>query len=99
MIVFERGVSHGHTAHLPRAPEHPQAAIVRGAALSGLHDIQPTSRLSRRHYGFAYIDTFDPLRHRPCDRIRSKWTGQYGGHGNLKWKLAKASCTSDLQVI
>lgn len=79
-------------------PEHPQAAIVRGAALSGLYDIQPTSRRSRRHYGFAYVETFDPLRHRPEDKIRSAWHSGWGGHGNLKWELAKVSCTNDLRA-
>ncbi|KAF7189778.1 Heat shock 70 kDa protein 12B [Pseudocercospora fuligena] len=32
-------------------PEHPQAAIAKGAALSGLLNIRPSSRKCRRHYG------------------------------------------------
>ncbi|KAL3421237.1 hsp70 protein [Phlyctema vagabunda] len=34
-------------------PEHPQAAVVRGAALRGLEGIAPRMKQSRRHYGIS----------------------------------------------
>ena len=81
-------------------PEHPQAAIVRGAALSGLLDIQPTSRRSRRHYGFEYVYDCDcdPLRHRNQDTYKSyksPWNGRLKCGGNLKWELAKDSLVDE----
>ncbi|GIZ37993.1 hypothetical protein CKM354_000142000 [Cercospora kikuchii] len=57
-------------------PEHPQSAIVRGAALSGLHNIQPTSRRSRLHYGWACHEAFDSLRHHPEDYTSSRLVGE-----------------------
>ncbi|KAE9364639.1 Hsp70 family protein-like protein [Stipitochalara longipes BDJ] len=34
-------------------PEHPESAIVRGAAIRGLEGIAPRMKRARRHYGFA----------------------------------------------
>ncbi|EME38937.1 hypothetical protein DOTSEDRAFT_83580 [Dothistroma septosporum NZE10] len=70
-------------------PEHPQAAIVRGAALSGLQQIQPSSRRARRHYGFVLGNKFDPVRHRPKDKYTSPWDGSPMAEGNLHWKMEK----------
>lgn len=71
-------------------PQHPQSAIVRGAALSGLLKIQPSSRRSRRHYGFEILQPFDPLRHRAQDRCVWPWTGQMYASGNMVWDLKKS---------
>ncbi|KAK4609911.1 Heat shock protein 12B [Fulvia fulva] len=70
-------------------PEHPQAAIVRGAALSGLQQIQPTSRRARRHYGFCFSLPFDRVRHRAQDKYIFAWDGSARADGNLCWEMAK----------
>ncbi|PPJ53004.1 hypothetical protein CBER1_11214 [Cercospora berteroae] len=58
-------------------PEHPQAAIVRGAALRGLAGIAPRKRRCRSHYGFMISRSFqegiDPAEDAfidPCDGIK-----------------------------
>ncbi|KAH8762343.1 Hsp70 family protein-like protein [Hyaloscypha finlandica] len=58
-------------------PDHPQSAVVRGAALRGLEGIAPRMKRARRHYGIglcfrfregtdpeelAYIDEFDNIK-------------------------------------
>ncbi|OBT82580.1 hypothetical protein VE02_08680 [Pseudogymnoascus sp. 03VT05] len=39
-------------------PEHPQAAVVQGAALRGLEGIAPRVKHARYHYGFSISKTF-----------------------------------------
>ncbi|RFU34080.1 hypothetical protein B7463_g2225, partial [Scytalidium lignicola] len=39
-------------------PEHPQAAVVQGAALRGLEGIAPRVKHARRHYGFCISNAF-----------------------------------------
>ncbi|OBT74407.1 hypothetical protein VF21_06831 [Pseudogymnoascus sp. 05NY08] len=39
-------------------PEHPQAAVVQGAALRGLEGIAPRVKRARYHYGFSISDDF-----------------------------------------
>jgi len=39
-------------------PRHPQAAVVRGAAIRGLEGIAPRIKQSRKHYGFSCNDYF-----------------------------------------
>ncbi|KXS95922.1 hypothetical protein AC578_5199 [Pseudocercospora eumusae] len=80
-------------------PEHPQSAIVRGAALSGLLNIQPTSRRSRRHYGFSCHEPFDPLRHRLEDRFIWFWNNKPHASGNMFWELAKGDNVDDKTEI
>ncbi|CZT22028.1 related to hsp70 protein [Ramularia collo-cygni] len=70
-------------------PEHPQAAIVRGAALGGLQDIQPTSRRARMHYGIAVSQPFDPVIHQVRDSFADKWDGSPRAGSQIKWSLNK----------
>lgn len=66
-----------------------QSAIVRGAALSGLIEVQPTSRKSRMHYGWAAGQHWDPVRHQVRDYYESAWDGSPHARGNMLWELAK----------
>ncbi|EME86907.1 uncharacterized protein MYCFIDRAFT_172600 [Pseudocercospora fijiensis CIRAD86] len=72
-------------------PPNPQSAIVRGAAYSGLHGIQPSHRRSRLHYGFACHVAFDPMVHDKRDRFISDWDGTARASGNLFWQLEKGA--------
>ncbi|KAF7188334.1 Heat shock 70 kDa protein 12B [Pseudocercospora fuligena] len=80
-------------------PEHAQSAIVRGAALSGLHEIQPISRRSRRHYGFELAEAFDRRRHKAEDAFYDDWDGRKMASGNMYWKLNKGDIVNDTTSI
>ncbi|EME80247.1 uncharacterized protein MYCFIDRAFT_189860 [Pseudocercospora fijiensis CIRAD86] len=79
-------------------PEHAQSAIVRGAALSGLHEIQPVSRRSRRHYGFELCEAFDRRRHKAENAYVDDWDGRKMASGNMHWKLNKLPITFETKV-
>lgn len=64
---------------------------MRGAALSGLKNIQPTSRRSRLHYGWSCTEAFDGMRHDVRDRFLSEWDGSPQASGNMRWPLSKVS--------
>ncbi|TID18547.1 heat shock 70 kDa protein 12A [Venturia nashicola] len=77
-------------------PPHPQAAIVKGAALRGLGGIKPSLRRCRRHYGFScaklFRENIDP-EHRS---YFSEWDGRKFCSGRLSWQIAKgAKVTED----
>ncbi|CAK1359214.1 unnamed protein product [Cercospora beticola] len=76
-------------------PEHPQSAIVRGAALSGLHSIQPTSRRSRLHYGFSVHEAFDPLQHDIRDRFVWEWNQTYRAKNVMRWELCQGDVVDE----
>lgn len=80
-------------------PEGAQTAIVRGAAYSGLHDLQPSSRRSRLHYGFACHEAFDPVRHDPRDRFIWNWDGSARAKGQLDWQLGKGDAVDESTSI
>lgn len=64
---------------------------MRGAALSGLQNIQPTSRRSRMHYGWACAEPYDPVRHDARDLCISIWDGSHQAAGNMRWPMEKVS--------
>ncbi|KAF1844825.1 actin-like ATPase domain-containing protein [Cucurbitaria berberidis CBS 394.84] len=70
-------------------PEHPQAAIARGAALRGLDSVAPIRRRSRRHYGLVSTDAFregiDPESSSEIDM----WTGDKRCTARMYWAIAK----------
>ena len=70
-------------------PSNSQTAIVKGAALSGVLNLQPTSRRSRLHYGWSYSLPFDKEIHHVDDRFISSWDGELMAGGNMGWELAK----------
>ncbi|KXT08547.1 hypothetical protein AC579_10244 [Pseudocercospora musae] len=70
-------------------PPNPQSAIVRGAAYSGLHGIQPSHRRSRLHYGFACHVAYDPMIHDKRDRFIWDWDNSVRASGDLYWQLGK----------
>ncbi|KAM3421123.1 hypothetical protein BST61_g1536 [Cercospora zeina] len=80
-------------------PEHPQSAIVRGAALSGLHNIQPTSRRSRLHYGWDYHEAWDPMRHHRDDYFIWDWDGTARAGGNMMWELNKGDLVEETTEV
>ncbi|KXT06267.1 hypothetical protein AC578_9157 [Pseudocercospora eumusae] len=80
-------------------PEHAQSAVVRGAALSGLHEIQPISRRSRRHYGFALAEAFDRRRHKAEHAFYDEFDGRKMASGNMHWKLNKGDTVNETTSI
>lgn len=80
-------------------PDQPQSAIVRGAAFSGLHSIQPSSRRARFHYGFTVHEAFDPVRHKKKDRFIWDWNGTARASGNMRWQLAKGDLVNETTEI
>jgi hypothetical protein len=77
-------------------PEHPQAAIVRGAALRGLEGIAPSQKCCRRSYGVGTLQLFregiDPEQKAQWN----KWDGTKRCHGRMDWLIAKVSGVHDL---
>lgn len=76
-----------------------QAAIVRGAALSGLHNLQPSSRRARRHYGFSWGVLFSSSEHRPEHRYLDTWDRSYRARGYIKWSLGKGDVVTEATYI
>lgn len=68
---------------------HRQAAVVKGAAISGLGGIKPKSRRCRRYYGFQLDLPYDPSH----DDARHKYVNQFNGksysRGTMIWKVKK----------
>ncbi|KAI5364531.1 Putative Heat shock protein 70 family [Septoria linicola] len=80
-------------------PPKPQTAIVKGAALSGVLNLQPTSRRSRMHYGWTYSVPFDKMVHHNDDRFISRWDGSLLARGNMSWELEKGDLVDEDTVI
>ena len=80
-------------AHLSQTYSHEACAVQlpTGAALSGLHSIQPTSRRSRRYYGFSVHEAFDKLRHKEADAFIWPWDGTKRAAKNMSWHLYKGA--------
>ncbi|KAF7196935.1 Heat shock 70 kDa protein 12B [Pseudocercospora fuligena] len=76
-------------------PDQAQSAIVRGAALSGYFEVQPTSRRSRAHYGFSVHQPYDRVRHRPKDQFVWDWDGSLRADNMMEWQLAKGDVVDD----
>ncbi|KAF3479675.1 uncharacterized protein GIQ15_06651 [Arthroderma uncinatum] len=76
-------------------PDNPQATIVRGAALRGLHGLQPTTKRCRRHYGFCWSIPFregiDDEKHSFID----DFTGIKMVQGIMDWAIAKGEKYTD----
>lgn len=62
---------------------------MKGAAYSGLRNIVPTSRLCRRHYGFAWSKPFLPELHAGYETYYEEWAGALYVDGMLEWALKK----------
>lgn len=72
-------------------PPHPQAAIVKGAALRGLGNIVPSRRRCRRHCGISlnmvFREGIDP-RHRAN---YDEWDGVKRCSGRMEWLISKGA--------
>ncbi|KAK3070302.1 hypothetical protein LTR53_010703 [Teratosphaeriaceae sp. CCFEE 6253] len=70
-------------------PEHPQAAIVRGAALRGMEGISPSKKRCRRNYGvscsMAFRENVDP----PDKVSWNRWDNSKRCLGRMNWVIAK----------
>ena len=62
---------------------------MRGAVLSGAFDIRPTSRKSRRHYGFSLDHRFDPAIHDRNEVFIDPWSRKEAVKEQMTWELAK----------
>lgn len=76
-----------------------QAAIVRGAALSGLHNLQPSSRRARRHYGFSWGVPFNRAKHSEQHRRLDEWDHTYLATGYMNWSLGKGDVVTEQTYI
>lgn len=70
-------------------PPQCQAAVVRGAAIQGLENLKPTSRIARRYYGYSVGQLFlegvhDEWRHYYC-----KFDGSKKCSGVMHWRIRK----------
>lgn len=72
-------------------PPQCQAAVVRGAAIRGLEDIQPVTRLARRHYGYSICKTFRPGIDPESQSFIDRFNGKKMCRGRLSWKVSKVS--------
>ncbi|KAI9675985.1 MAG: hypothetical protein M1822_008371 [Bathelium mastoideum] len=79
-------------------PEHPQAAIARGAALRGLENIVPVRRRSRRHYGTTIMMPFREGIDPEGDMCYHDWDDQKFCRGIMVWHVAKGA-TIDKDTI
>lgn len=70
-------------------PDHPQAAIVRGAAIRGLEGTAPRKKRCRRYYGVTHSSLFkdgiDPEERAYIDR----WDGAKRCSGKMTWLIQK----------
>ncbi|RAL15262.1 Hsp70 family protein [Aspergillus homomorphus CBS 101889] len=82
--------SFGQTGQISiTVPDYPQAAIVQGAALSGLRGLKPSSRKCRRYYGFQCGLPFRPGIDAEADSYIEKWSGaKYAGR-RIIWMISK----------
>ncbi|KAK4892651.1 hypothetical protein LTR27_008927 [Elasticomyces elasticus] len=72
-------------------PEHPQAAIVRGAALRGMEGISPSKKRCRRSYGVSISQVFREGID-PPDKVHwNKWDGSKRCLGRMSWLIGKVS--------
>lgn len=78
---------------------HRQAAIVRGAALGGLQDIQPSSRRARMHYGIDVTESFDPVIHQNRDRYTDDWDGSDRADHQVLWELPKVITAEEQSAV
>ncbi|KAF3480439.1 heat shock 70 kDa protein 12A [Arthroderma uncinatum] len=68
-------------------PKHPQAAIVKGAALRGLDGLRPITRRCRRHYGFSCGKPFrkgEDMEHTAYKRV---FDGCKYSRGRMEWMV------------
>jgi molecular chaperone DnaK (HSP70) len=70
-------------------PEHPQAAVVRGAALRGLQGIVPHLKKSRRHYGFTWGLPFREGIDDEKDSYIEEFTDKKHCANRMSWVIAK----------
>jgi hypothetical protein len=70
-------------------PEHPQAAIVRGAALRGLDETAPRRKRCRRHYGIAYRSPFREGVDPESLAAWSEWNGAKRCRDRMDWMIKK----------
>ncbi|KAI9890244.1 MAG: hypothetical protein M1814_004279 [Vezdaea aestivalis] len=70
-------------------PQHPQAAIVKGAALRGLEGLAPRKTQCRRHYGFVLSKDFRPGIDLEEDSYYSKWDGAKRARDYMRWVIRK----------
>ncbi|GIZ48282.1 hypothetical protein CKM354_001135000 [Cercospora kikuchii] len=76
-------------------PEHPQAAIVRGAALRGLVGIAPRKRRCRRHYGFTINRPFEEGIDPAEDAYFRPYDGQKMCRNQMLWLAAKGDVITE----
>ncbi|KAK8212751.1 hypothetical protein IWZ01DRAFT_541403 [Phyllosticta capitalensis] len=70
-------------------PPQSQAAIVKGAALRGLEDLKPMSRIARRHYGFECAEAFrEGIDPEHLSRI-DDWSGEKYCDDRMTWGIHK----------
>lgn len=80
-------------------PEHPQAAIVRGAALRGLEDIAPVRKRCRRHYGFILHDTFREGIDPQADAGYDAWSGRKVCVTRINWQIKKGQVIDENTMV
>ncbi|CZR66898.1 related to hsp70 protein [Phialocephala subalpina] len=81
-------------------PEHPQSAVVLGAALRGLEGLAPRKRKCRRHYGVAVGMPFRPDKDPVQFRYQDAATKMDYCSGRAEWLLKKgAEITKDTKKI
>ncbi|KAF8848716.1 Hsp70 family protein-like protein [Acephala macrosclerotiorum] len=81
-------------------PEHPQSAVVLGAALRGLEGLAPRKRKCRQHYGIAVGMPFRPDKDPVQFRYQDAATKKNYCSGRAEWLLQKgAEITKDTRKI
>ncbi|OCK73988.1 actin-like ATPase domain-containing protein [Lepidopterella palustris CBS 459.81] len=80
-------------------PEHPQAAIVRGAALRGLENIAPVRKRCRRHYGFQLSSKFREGIDPDDDATYDLWTKEKLCSTNICWQIKKGQVIDENTII
>ncbi|TAQ85429.1 hypothetical protein B7494_g6250 [Chlorociboria aeruginascens] len=70
-------------------PEHPQAAVVRGAALRGLEGLAPRMKQARRHYGFSWGLPFREGKDAEKNAYIESFTDTKYCGGRINWVIAK----------
>ncbi|KAH8650615.1 Hsp70 family protein-like protein [Tricladium varicosporioides] len=70
-------------------PEHPQSAVVRGAALRGLEGIAPRMKQSRRHYGIGLSLPFREGRDPEEKAFLSRFNNMKYCRHRVKWLISK----------
>lgn len=80
-------------------PPHPQAAIVKGAALQALGSIKPSRRRCRRHYGFSLNNFFIQGLYPEHRAYINDWNGQKYCRGNMFWGIARGDFVTEQTMI